>query len=94
MTYKNNQNDQEKESNTVYEIDEEKLEAIRNQAKEKARSITHTWVQKGSSIVCETCEYPHGMYIGTDRIMVGIEGNVPKFVDRKEYMRKLREIKF
>lgn len=93
MTYKNNQSE-EKESNTVFEVDEERLEEIRNRAKEQARKVEHRWRQKGSQVVCETCEYPHAMYIGTDKIMVGIEGNIPKFVDRKSYMQKLREIKF
>lgn len=80
-------------SETVFEIDEERLQEIRNHAKEKAKSTLHNWKQKGSQIVCDTCDFPHGMYIGTGKVMVGIEGNVPKFVDRHEYMRKLRDIK-
>lgn len=83
-------NNQEK----VFEIDTARLEEIRAQARERAKQAKHEWKQKGSNVICESCEYPHGITIGTDKIMIGIENNMPKFVDRDSYMQQLRNIKF
>jgi hypothetical protein len=92
-------NNKEKEPEQVVgekesEISVEQLEEIREAARRKVKETRHSWVQKGSQLVCTSCEYAHGVFIGTQKVMVGLEGGMPKFVDRKSYMRELRNIKF
>ena len=33
----------------------------------------HTWRQEGPYVVCRSCELHHAVYIGMDKIMVGID---------------------
>lgn len=46
---------------------------------------THEWRQRGYYLICVTCECQHAVFIGPDKIMVGIdkEGN-PTLKSRKE----------
>jgi predicted component of type VI protein secretion system len=94
--YKQQEKEQQEEieKGESLEIDVSRLEEIREAARQKVKETTHKWVQKGSQLVCISCEFQHGVYINPSKIMVGIEGNMPKFVDRKSYMRELRDIKF
>ena len=46
---------------------------------------THEWRQRGYYCVCVSCELQHAIFIGPDKIMVGVdEKGTPKFKTRKE----------
>ena len=42
--------------NSNFEISAEQLEALRNQARQKAKETSHRWVQRGVYLVCTSCE--------------------------------------
>lgn len=45
----------------------------------------HEWRQRGPYLVCMSCEIQHATWIGTERIMVGIDkGGQPILKRRKE----------
>lgn len=37
----------------------------------------HTWVQRGAYVVCTSCPFEHGSYIGTSKRLMGIENGLP-----------------
>ena len=46
---------------------------------------THEWRQRGFYLVCVSCELPHAVFIGPDKIMVGVEENgTPVIKKRKD----------
>lgn len=46
---------------------------------------THEWRQKGYYLVCVSCELQHAVFIGPDKIMVGVdEKGSPIIKSRKE----------
>lgn len=48
----------------------------------------HNWRQKGPFLVCKSCEILHAVYIGQDRLMVGIDKDgKPLFKNRSEISR-------
>jgi hypothetical protein len=67
---------------TEVEYSEEDIAQIREKAVEKIKTSKHTWRQKGAWLVCTSCEYPHGTYIGTHKLLIGVdEENNPIFKD-------------
>jgi len=62
-------------SENVFELSEKDLEEIRLQAKEKAKTAKHKWIQKGPYLVCTSCEYEHGYYIGIAKRLKGYDKN-------------------
>jgi hypothetical protein len=49
----------------------------------------HQWKQEGTYVVCRSCDIEHAIFIGMDKIMIGIsEDGSPKLVDRQEYFKK------
>lgn len=45
----------------------------------------HDYKQRGYYLVCKSCELEHGIYIGADKIMVGIaEDGKPLLKTRRE----------
>ena len=46
----------------------------------------HDWKQHGPYVICRSCDLEHAIYIGIEKMMVGIEDDgTPKLVDRKKY---------
>ena len=44
---------------------------------------SHDWRQQGPYLVCKSCELQHAVWVGTDKIMVGIDKKgQPIFKDR------------
>ena len=43
----------------------------------------HEWRQKGPFIVCKSCEIMHAVYIGTEKIMVGMDEQGKPLFKRK-----------
>ena len=43
----------------------------------------HTWRQKGTSIVCDTCESNHGFYINAEDIMTGVDKSGMPIIGKK-----------
>jgi len=49
----------------------------------------HRWRQEGIYVVCRSCEVEHAIYIGMDKMMIGIkEDGSPDLMDRSEYFEK------
>ena len=44
----------------------------------------HLWRQEGPYIICKSCELVHAIYIGMEKILVGLEEEKPIFKTRKE----------
>lgn len=43
----------------------------------------HNWKQQGAYLKCDSCQLPHAVYIGTDKIMVGYNNDgSPRLVKR------------
>lgn len=55
----------------VWGISEQEVEELRNKAREQLKNTKHTWRQKGAWLECRSCEQPHGVYLGTQKMMVG-----------------------
>lgn len=66
------------EKKDVIEISEERLEEIRQQAKERAMLAQHKWIQRGGYIVCTSCPNQHGIRVSGEEVMIGIENGMPK----------------
>jgi len=48
----------------------------------------HNFRQEGIYLVCRSCEIEHAIYIGPDKMMVGIdEEGKPIVVDKQEYFK-------
>lgn len=44
----------------------------------------HEWRQQGYYLVCKSCELLHAVWIGSDKMLVGLnENGTPKFKSRK-----------
>lgn len=56
-------------------ISKEEHESIRQKALEEFKTAKHNWKMKGGWLTCDSCPFPHGSYIGTHKIMVGIDDN-------------------
>lgn len=44
----------------------------------------HLWKQEGYYLVCYGCELSHAVWIGPDKMMVGVDDNGPIVKSRKE----------
>ncbi len=55
----------------VWGISEQEVEELRNKAREQLKNTKHTWRQKGAWLECRSCEQSHGVYLGTQKMMVG-----------------------
>jgi hypothetical protein len=44
----------------------------------------HLWKQEGYYLVCYGCELSHAVWIGEDKLMVGVDSNGPIVKTRKE----------
>lgn len=52
--------------------------------KDKIKLRGHNWKQRGYEIVCESCALHHGVFIGPDKWLVGIdEKGMPVFEMRR-----------
>lgn len=77
-----NQNQNQNEVKTVSQISEEKLEEIRQQAKERAILAKHNWIQRGGYVVCTSCIVRHAIRVTGDMRLTGIENGMPKIERR------------
>ena len=77
-----------KNEQEVVSFRQQEWEEIRRKARQQARRKKHNWVQRGPWLVCTSCDFPHGVYIGPDKIMVARdrEGN-PVLKSRGELAR-------
>jgi len=49
----------------------------------------HNWRQESVYCVCRSCEIEHAIYIGPNKIMIGLKNDgQPNLVDRDEYFKK------
>ena len=49
----------------------------------------HNWKAEGIYLVCRSCEIHHAVYIGPNKMFVGLdEQGKPKLIDRDEYFEK------
>lgn len=64
--------DEKRDDGLHLEIDRDKLEPLT-----KPGISGHQWVQRGPFLVCKSCPIEHGVWIGVDKILVGInkQGN-------------------
>lgn len=84
LPYKREEEKQEK-SDEVLRLNEKELEEIRENARQKAREAKHNWKQRGPYIVCTSCDYEHGINIGTQKILTGLDKDgVPILKNRGE----------
>ena len=44
----------------------------------------HDWVQRGPYLVCRSCDLDHGVWIGMDKILTGIDDKGPILKNRKD----------
>lgn len=46
---------------------------------------SHEWRQQGYYIICKSCDLEHAVWVGAEKVLVGIsEGGEPNFKTRKE----------
>ena len=65
---------EEKTESLSYEVDTSTLPNL-----VKDGLLGHQWVQRGAYLHCVSCPILHGVYIGVDRILVGInDDGTPK----------------
>lgn len=49
----------------------------------------HNWRQEGIYIICRSCEITHAVFIGPDKMFVGMnEDGKPILINRDEYFKK------
>jgi hypothetical protein len=65
---------------TVSSLSQEDLEELKNKAFEKV-SGSHTWRQRGVWLVCTSCDNQHAQFIGTKKMLIGIEDGKPVLID-------------
>lgn len=70
------------DNETVFSYSQDEIDEIRQKAVEKAKTAAHTWRQRGAFVYCKTCENEHGIYIGTNKILVGEKDGQPRIVDK------------
>lgn len=73
--------------NENFEITQEQLEEIREKAIEEAKKKKHNWKQKGTFIVCSTCDFRHGFYIPPNKMMVGINKEGMPIIKDKRFVK-------
>jgi hypothetical protein len=62
-------------------LPEMEVETKLHQVGKPTVSKTHSWKQKGTTIVCDSCETPHGFRVHPGQQLVGIdEKGMPKLV--------------
>lgn len=62
-------------------LSREEYDQIRTDALEKAKTIRHTWRQKGFWLNCKSCEHPHASFIGKKNMVGEGEDGIPIFAD-------------
>lgn len=96
MTYQKNTNDSPPKKTEVerpIEISETvvpglsaaEYDAIRNNALERAKTTKHGWRMKGGWLRCTTCEYPHGQFVGVNKVLVGIDSEGKPILEQKKF---------
>lgn len=76
---------EQNEKGLPIEID---IEELRNKARDEALRKKHKWIQKGTFIICESCEFRHSFYIPPDKIMVGIDKKGMPIIKSKQFFKK------
>lgn len=61
------------QNESVFEISADQLDEIRRLSRERVINTKHKWVQRGSYLVCTSCDFEHGIHIGTNQILTGID---------------------
>lgn len=78
----NQKNQNQSDVKTVSEISEERLEEIRQQAKERALLAKHHWIQRGGYVICTSCPNSHAIRVNSDMRLTGIDNGMPKIERR------------
>lgn len=77
-------NQEEKENNEEEKVEEELLDFDKPDFVFIPKGL-HEWRQQGFYLVCKSCELQHAVWIGMDKIMVGIKSDgTPILKNRKE----------
>ncbi len=68
------------EKETVFSLSQDDLDKAISEAVQKVKSTRHGWRQKGPYIYCKSCDYEHGVFVGIEKVLIGMDsdGN-PKF---------------
>jgi cytochrome c1 len=69
------------------EITPETLEVSNDQIEKmwqdaKASMQGHSWIQRGTEIICESCPFKHGFYVEPEKRLVGIDENGNPIIDK------------
>jgi hypothetical protein len=76
---------QEKKLEEISEVPEEKeILDFNNPTFKFIPSGNHEWKQRGYYLICLSCELEHAIFIGPDKILVGIDDKGPILKLRKD----------
>lgn len=80
-----------KNNDPVEEVKPESIELSNEQidemwAKARASMQGHSWMQRGTQVVCESCPFSHGFYIEPGKILKGIDENGNPIIDNVSFM--------
>lgn len=45
---------------------------------------THTWIQRGYYLTCHGCDLEHGVYIGSEKLLIGLAGDGSPILKRRD----------
>lgn len=59
--------------NDQLENEPERYEVNTDQLFNSKRATFHAWKQRGPFLVCTSCDFTHNQYIGTNKLLTGID---------------------
>lgn len=78
MTQEQNNENTQKDKKDVSED-----EVVYHQLSKPTVGKKHNWKQRGTMIVCDSCETPHGFYVNVEDILTGIDKNGMPIIGKK-----------
>lgn len=65
------------------EISEEQMNQMWAEA--KASMSGHSWIQRGTEVICDSCPFKHSFYLEPGNILKGIDEKGMPIIDKVKY---------
>jgi len=80
----------QKNNDPIEEIKPESIEISNEEindmwAKARASMQGHSWMQRGTEVVCDSCPFTHSFYLAPGNILKGIDEKGMPIIDKIQY---------
>jgi hypothetical protein len=65
------------------EISDEQIQELWNKA--KVSMSAHSWIQRGTQVICSSCPFNHSFYLEPGQILKGVDEKGMPIIDKVSY---------